>query len=101
VSNPNAPKKKKTTFKASELDPDAPPVELSRREREAIEAQRANDLHWKLTEQGKTEEAQSDLARLRLIRQQREEAAKKRAEEGGKTPTGPASSSKPPPAKRG
>ena len=34
-----------------------------------------------LRAQGKTDEAQADLARLSLIRAQREEAAKKRAEE--------------------
>ena len=57
---------------------DAAPVELTRREREQIEKQRAEALHWKLTEQGKTAEAQVDLARLALVRKQREEAAAKK-----------------------
>ena len=75
--------------------------------REAIEKARAEERHWKLTQQargckaccvprfssetnliaallllqGKTTEAQADLARLSLIKAQREEAAKKRAED--------------------
>lgn len=35
----------------------------------------------KLQEEGKTDQARSDLARLALIRKQREEAAKKREEQ--------------------
>ena len=84
------------------------PLSATRRRREAIEKTRAEERHWKLTQavraaasllrrkrvhgesvcnasrgcaapsQGKTDEAQADLARLSLIKQQREEAAKKR-----------------------
>ena len=57
---------------------------------EAIEQQRAVQRHWKLTEQGKTDESKVDLARLALVKQQREEAAKKRAEELAKKPAPPA-----------
>jgi len=46
--------------------------------REEIEKQRAAKAYAKRHEEGKTEEAQRDLARLAIIRQQREEAAKKR-----------------------
>lgn len=55
--------------------------ELSRREREAVEAQKARDKYMKLHMEGKTEEARADLERLRLIREQREAAkARKEAE---------------------
>lgn len=53
----------------------------SRREREAIEAAAAKEKHMRLAAQGKTDEAKADLARLRLIREQREaEAARRQAE---------------------
>lgn len=56
-----------------------PPVaELSRREREEVEKQQKQAQYQKLHQQGKTEQARSDLARLAIIRQQREEAAKHR-----------------------
>ncbi|KAH8318716.1 hypothetical protein KR074_002653 [Drosophila pseudoananassae] len=55
--------------------------ELTRREREQIEKQKARQRYEKLHAQGKTPEAKSDLARLALIRQQREEAAAKREAE--------------------
>jgi hypothetical protein len=55
-----------------------PPAELSRREREAIQAQQAKERYQKLHEAGKTDEAKADLARLKLIREKREaEAARK------------------------
>ncbi|RHZ52512.1 PDGFA associated 1 family protein [Aspergillus thermomutatus] len=46
--------------------------QLSRREREAIEAQQARERYLKLHAEGKTEEARADLARLAIIREQRE-----------------------------
>jgi len=50
----------------------------SRKERESIQAQQAKDHYRKLHEQGKTDEAKADLARLKLIREKREaEAARK------------------------
>lgn len=55
-----------------------PPAEMSRREREAVQAQQAKERYQKLHEAGKTDEAKADLARLRLIREKREaEAARK------------------------
>lgn len=58
-----------------------PPAELSRREREAIQAQQAKERYQKLHEAGKTDEAKADMARLKLIREKREaEAARKQAE---------------------
>ncbi|GAQ84538.1 hypothetical protein KFL_001930160 [Klebsormidium nitens] len=80
TDNPNAAKK--TTVKAKDIDlATSKGPELSRREREELEKQRAKERYWKLHEQGKTEEARKDLERLAIIRQQREEAAKKREEE--------------------
>ncbi|RDL32620.1 uncharacterized protein BP5553_09076 [Venustampulla echinocandica] len=58
-----------------------PAAELSRREREALQAQQAKERYQKLHEAGKTDEAKADLARLKLIREKREqEAARKQAE---------------------
>jgi hypothetical protein len=42
--------------------------ELSRREREAIDKQKAKERYQKLHAEGKTEEARKDLARLAIIR---------------------------------
>ncbi|KAL2475305.1 Casein kinase substrate [Abeliophyllum distichum] len=78
VENPNLAKPK--NVKAREIDLEKT-TELSRREREEIERQKAHERYMKLQEQGKTEQAKKDLERLALIRQQRAEAAKKREEE--------------------
>ncbi|GAV76968.1 PP28 domain-containing protein [Cephalotus follicularis] len=76
--NPNMVKPK--NLKARDIDLEKT-TELSRREREEIEKQKAHERYMKLQEQGKTEQARKDLERLTLIRQQRAEAAKKRDEE--------------------
>ncbi|KAF5195002.1 28 kDa heat- and acid-stable phosphoprotein [Thalictrum thalictroides] len=78
IQNPNLVKQK--NLKAKDVDLEKT-TELSRREREEIEKQRAHERYMKLQEQGKTEQARKDLERLTLIRQQRAEAAKKREEE--------------------
>ncbi|PWA43912.1 casein kinase substrate, phosphoprotein PP28 [Artemisia annua] len=78
IENPNMARPK--TLKARDADLDKT-SELSRREREEIEKQRAHERYMKLQEQGKTDQAKKDLERLALIRQQRAEAAKKREEE--------------------
>ena len=59
-----------------------PPMsQLSRREREAIQAQQAKERYQKLHAEGKTDEARADLERLALVRERRqEEAARKKAE---------------------
>lgn len=50
----------------------------NRRERESMEAQLAKERYQKLHEQGKTDEAKADLARLKIIREKRAaEAARK------------------------
>lgn len=50
----------------------------SRREREALEAVAAKERYLKLQAQGKTDEAKADMARLKLIREQREAEAARR-----------------------
>ncbi|KAL0939475.1 MFS monocarboxylate transporter [Colletotrichum truncatum] len=53
----------------------------NRKERESIEAAQAKERYRKLHEAGKTDEAKADLARLRLIREQRAaDAARREAE---------------------
>ncbi|KAL6707417.1 hypothetical protein ACN47E_004196 [Coniothyrium glycines] len=55
--------------------------QLSRREREAFQAQQAKERYEKLHAEGKTEQARSDLERLKLVRERRDaEAARKKAE---------------------
>ncbi|KAL1560293.1 28 kDa heat- and acid-stable phosphoprotein-like [Salvia divinorum] len=78
IENPNLVKPK--NLKARDADFDKT-TELSRREREEIEKQKAHERYMKLQEQGKTDQAKKDLERLALIRQQRADAAKKREEE--------------------
>ncbi|XP_041992324.1 28 kDa heat- and acid-stable phosphoprotein-like [Salvia splendens] len=78
IENPNLVKPK--NLKARDADFDKT-TELSRREREEIEKQKAHERYMKLQEQGKTDQAKKDLGRLALIRQQRADAAKKREEE--------------------
>ncbi|TDG40166.1 hypothetical protein AWZ03_013411 [Drosophila navojoa] len=93
IENPNRVTKK-ATQKLSQIKIDDGPSsatgsgsssshkpELSRREREQIEKQKARQRYEKLHAAGKTTEAKADLARLALIRQQREEAAAKREAE--------------------
>ncbi|XP_051530742.1 pdgfa associated protein 1a [Myxocyprinus asiaticus] len=77
IENPNRVSQK--SKKVSEIDVSAP-KELSRREREEIEKQKAKERYMKLHLEGKTEQARADLARLAIIKKQREDAAKKRDE---------------------
>ncbi len=78
MENPNRVAQKQK--KVSQVTEAAKP-QLSRREREELEKQRAKAHYQKLHAEGKTDEARADLARLAIIRKQREEAAKKREEE--------------------
>ncbi|KAF2087195.1 hypothetical protein K490DRAFT_66059 [Saccharata proteae CBS 121410] len=60
---------------------DTPVSQLSRREREALQAQQARERYQKMHAEGKTDEARADLARLKLVREKREaESARKKAE---------------------
>merc|ERR1712188_70794 len=62
-------------------DKGEPKPELSRREREAMEAQRKAEAYRKKHEAGETDEAKADLARLQEGRKRREEAKKKKEAE--------------------
>jgi hypothetical protein len=57
------------------------PSQLSRREREALQAQQAKERYQKMHAEGKTDEARADLERLKLVRQQRAEAAERKEAE--------------------
>ncbi|KRT81563.1 hypothetical protein AMK59_6122 [Oryctes borbonicus] len=81
IENPNRVQKKNKKLAA--LDTETPPEkpQLSRREREELEKQRAQAQYQKLHAEGKTDQARADLARLAIIKQQREEAQKRREQE--------------------
>ena len=77
TANPNAAKAHQKHQKASAVSGDGPAPELTRREREEIEKQRAAAAYAKRHAEGKTEEAQRDMERLREAKKRREEAAAK------------------------
>ncbi|XP_017797778.1 PREDICTED: 28 kDa heat- and acid-stable phosphoprotein [Habropoda laboriosa] len=81
VENPNRVQKKAKKLSRLNQSLDSAKPDLSRREREQLEKQRAYANYQKLHAEGKTEEARADLARLAIIKQQREEAARKREAE--------------------
>jgi hypothetical protein len=75
----------------SHLAPPVPPSQRSRARREAKEKKDAQERYWKLHEQGKTDQAKTDLARLAKIRAEREAAsAQRKAETEGAFCTQPA-----------
>lgn len=75
-ANPNYTSKPKKTE-----DEEGGESQLSRREREAIEAQQARERYMKLHAEGKTDEARADLARLAIVKERREaERLRKEAE---------------------
>ncbi|KAG7505927.1 hypothetical protein JOB18_043228 [Solea senegalensis] len=78
IENPNRLTQKTKKVTQFELDE---PKQLSRREREEIEKQKAKERYMRLHMAGKTDQAKADLARLAIIRKQREDAAKKKDEE--------------------
>ncbi|KAG0263972.1 hypothetical protein BG011_007693 [Mortierella polycephala] len=77
ISNPNRASGSRV-MKASDL---TTPIEMSRKEREAAEKEAAKQKYWKLHQEGKTDQAKADMARLAVIRQKREEAAAQRLAE--------------------
>jgi len=79
VENPNRVVQKERKIHDIKLDTEN--TQLSRREREELEKQKAKMHYQRLHAAGKTNEAKADLARLAIIRKQREEAAKRREEE--------------------
>ncbi|XP_060798094.1 pdgfa associated protein 1b [Neoarius graeffei] len=78
IENPNRVAQKAKKVTDIELEG---PKQLSRREREEIEKQKAKERYMKMHLAGKTDQAKADLARLAIIRKQREEAARKKEEE--------------------
>ncbi|KAG7281162.1 hypothetical protein CRUP_032865 [Coryphaenoides rupestris] len=81
IENPNRVAQKSKKVTQIELDE---PKQLSRREREELEKQKAKERYMKMHLAGKTDQAKADLARLAIIKKQREDAARKK-EEGKKT----------------
>lgn len=78
ATNPNrAPQR---GAKVSDLGADNAP-RMSRREKEQADKAAAKERYWKLHEQGKTDEAKADMARLKKIRAEREAAAAARKAE--------------------
>ncbi|KAJ8942034.1 hypothetical protein NQ318_002788 [Aromia moschata] len=78
IENPNRVQKKTkklATLNTAELESKP---QLSRREREEIEKQKAQAHYQKLHAEGKTEQARADLARLAIIKQQRRGEEEKR-----------------------
>lgn len=81
IENPNRVQKK-SAEKVTKLNTAGPSKpELSRREREELEKQRAQANYQKLHAEGKTDQARADLARLAIIKQHRAEAAARREAE--------------------
>ncbi|XP_032393611.1 pdgfa associated protein 1b [Etheostoma spectabile] len=78
IDNPNRVAQKSKKVTQIELDE---PKQLSRREREEIEKQKAKERYMKMHLAGKTDQAKADLARLAIIKKQREDAARKKEEE--------------------
>ncbi|POM60059.1 hypothetical protein PHPALM_31127 [Phytophthora palmivora] len=81
TQNPNAKKKANKVMKAKDMDDNAAPQQLSRREREAIEKERAAAYYMKKHLAGETDEAKKDLARLAEVKRRREEAEQRKKEE--------------------
>ncbi|KFB42592.1 AGAP011521-PA-like protein [Anopheles sinensis] len=79
IENPNRVAKK-SHRKVEEVTPDAAP-QLTRREKEELEKQRAAAAYQKRHAEGKTAQAKADLARLAIIKQHRAEAAARREAE--------------------
>lgn len=83
IENPNRAVKK-SAEKVTKINVNAAGTskpELSRREREELEKQRAQAHYQKLHTEGKTDQARADLARLAIIKQHRAEAAARREAE--------------------
>ncbi|KAJ3601459.1 hypothetical protein NHX12_032427 [Muraenolepis orangiensis] len=78
IENPNRIVLKSKKVTQIELDE---PKQLSRREREELEKQKAKERYMKMHLAGKTDQAKADLARLAIVRKQREDAARKKEEQ--------------------
>ncbi|XP_055625457.1 28 kDa heat- and acid-stable phosphoprotein-like [Toxorhynchites rutilus septentrionalis] len=79
VQNPNRVSTK-AFMKAADVDENQT-AQLSRKEREQVEKQKAHAAYAKRHAEGKTAQAKADLARLAIIKQHRAEAAARREAE--------------------
>ncbi|XP_060921309.1 pdgfa associated protein 1b isoform X2 [Labrus mixtus] len=75
IENPNRVAQKFKKVTQIEVDE---PKQLSRREREEIEKQKAKEHYMKMHLAGKTDQAKADLARLAIIRKPRKEVARRK-----------------------
>lgn len=80
VNNPNLKPAQNKVMKAKDMVGSVEQT-LSRREREAIEKERAAAHYLKKHLAGETEEAKKDLARLQEVKRRREEAERRKKEE--------------------
>lgn len=83
IENPNRVRRKAVDKVPDKVEAAAGPSkpELSRREREELEKQRATAKYQKMHSEGKTDEARADLARLAIIKQHRAEAQARREQD--------------------
>ncbi|KAI9918150.1 hypothetical protein PsorP6_012599 [Peronosclerospora sorghi] len=81
TENPNMVKKNNKVMKAKDMDESSAPQQLSRREREALEKERAAAYYMKKHLAGETDEAKKDLARLAEVKRRREEAEQRKKDE--------------------
>lgn len=88
--NSAAKKENKAVSAKNMTSAPAPAQELSRKEKEAIEAARKAEIYKKKHAAGETDEAKSDLARLAEVKKRRQEAAEKKKAEAEAAETGEA-----------
>ncbi|XP_055704016.1 28 kDa heat- and acid-stable phosphoprotein [Phlebotomus papatasi] len=82
IENPNrVTKKLSQKVGRINLEEGTSKPELTRREQEQIQKQKARRQYMKLHAEGKTKQAREDLARLAIIKQHRAEAAARREQE--------------------
>ncbi|KAK9937975.1 hypothetical protein M0R45_014738 [Rubus argutus] len=81
IENPNLVKPKNVKAKNVDLEKT---TELSRREREEIEKQKAHERYMRLQEQGKTEQAKKDLGAEAAKKREEEKAAKEQKKGEGR-----------------
>jgi hypothetical protein len=80
----NDKKKKDTLSKQDIANGNFVKAELTRRQKEELDAQASARRHYELTKAGKTDESKKDMARLKAMKESREKKKKKRLEEAAK-----------------
>lgn len=94
IANPNASKGHEQHKKARDMGDSAAPAELTRREREEIEKQRAAEAYRRRHAEGKTDEYKADMERLKAARKRREELELKNKQAQAEEPAAAGKSSK-------